>query len=72
MVRLGKMDLGHSPFDVDTVVGNLDRGLIVEGILLYSSPDPYPSHSSHCVLSVKIHGADDLAVGQEQADLVTW
>jgi len=69
--QLGKMDLEGSPFDVDKAVGSLVHGLIVEGILLDSSLDPYRSHSSHCALSVRIHAVDDLAVGQEQADLVS-
>lgn len=69
---LGKMDLERSPSAVDTIVGSLVHGLIVEGILLDSSPDPYPSHSSRCVRSVRIHVADDLAVGQVRADLVSW
>ena len=71
-VRLGKMDRRGSPSDGDKVVGSLVHGLIVEGILLDSSPDPYLSHSSHCVPIVRIRAVDDRAEGQGRAGLVTW
>lgn len=70
-VRLGKMDLGDSPFDFDMIVGSLDHGRMVVDILLDSFRDPYWSHSSHCVQTVRIPAVDDLAEGQERADLVT-
>jgi hypothetical protein len=72
LVQLEKVDLEGSPFDVDKTVGSLVHGLIVEDILLDSSRDPCQNHSSRCVLNVRIHAANDLAVGQERADLASW
>lgn len=68
---LGKTGLADIPSGVDKVVGSLVHGRTVEDILLDSLPDPYPSHSSHCVPIVRIHAVNDLLVGQERAGLVS-
>lgn len=69
---VGKTGLADIPFGVNKVVGSLVHGQTVQDILLDSTPDPYRSHSSHCVLSVRIHAVNDLAVGQERAGLVSY